>query len=149
MPKRESIRGICSICHESVETKVYNRWAHKECINIQNKAYQKTKAGKIARNEANKRYYKTTRGKDIAKSKKHRRRILISKSIDHFTADQWRNLVNKYDSKCVKCGVKTTKLEADHILPLVKGGSNSITNIQPLCKLCHKTKGTQTIDYRS
>lgn len=39
-------------------------------------------------------------------------------------------------------------IEADHIVALVNGGSDDISNIQPLCRNCNADKGAQTIDYR-
>lgn len=30
--------------------------------------------------------------------------------------------------------------EADHIVPRYRGGSDDITNLQPLCSPCHKAK---------
>jgi len=33
-------------------------------------------------------------------------------------------------------------------VPLIKGGSDSIDNLQPLCGYCNSSKGTRVIDYR-
>jgi len=39
------------------------------------------------------------------------------------------------------CGDRAT--EVDHIIELARGGTNTIDNVQPLCKLCHKHKTSQ------
>jgi 5-methylcytosine-specific restriction endonuclease McrA len=36
------------------------------------------------------------------------------------------------------CGDRAT--EVDHIIELAIGGTNTIDNVQPLCKPCHKAK---------
>lgn len=55
--------------------------------------------------------------------------------------DPVRLFVWQRDSgKCVKCG-STEKLEFDHIIPVVKGGSNTERNIQLLCEACNRSKG--------
>jgi hypothetical protein len=42
-------------------------------------------------------------------------------------------------AKCKRCGAKEN-LEFDHIIPVAKGGSNTESNIELLCKLCNRRK---------
>jgi 5-methylcytosine-specific restriction endonuclease McrA len=44
------------------------------------------------------------------------------------------------NGKCVKCGVRE-RLEFDHIIPVVAGGSNTERNVQLLCESCNRSKG--------
>jgi hypothetical protein len=44
------------------------------------------------------------------------------------------------EGECVKCG-KKEKLEFDHIIPVIEGGSNTERNIQLLCEGCNRSKG--------
>jgi 5-methylcytosine-specific restriction endonuclease McrA len=64
-----------------------------------------------------------------------------------YTHEQWVALCNKYDNRCLCCG-KKKKLTVDHVVPLSKGGTSWIENIQPLCLLCNLVKNAKTIDYR-
>jgi 5-methylcytosine-specific restriction endonuclease McrA len=68
-------------------------------------------------------------------------------AVGHYTTAEWRALCAQYNHLCLCCG-EQKKLTADHIVPLSRGGSNSIDNIQPLCQPCNSSKGVQTIDYR-
>ena len=42
--------------------------------------------------------------------------------------------------KCLHCD-KPTDLTIDHIIPLVKGGTNDLENLQTLCRSCNSRKG--------
>jgi HNH endonuclease len=64
-----------------------------------------------------------------------------------YTQEEWESLCVYYDYRCLCCG-ETKPLTADHIVPVAKGGSSNISNIQPLCLLCNSRKGAKTIDYR-
>jgi 5-methylcytosine-specific restriction endonuclease McrA len=46
------------------------------------------------------------------------------------------------EGKCVRCG-SNERLEFDHIIPVVKGGSSTERNIQLLCERCNREKGTR------
>lgn len=39
-----------------------------------------------------------------------------------------------------------TRLTADRVIPLSRGGSNFIENIVPACGSCNSRKGTRTAD---
>jgi hypothetical protein len=64
-----------------------------------------------------------------------------------YTRAEWEALCAKYDRRCLACGAPAP-LTPDHVLPIAKGGSDDIRNIQPLCFPCNKRKGDEYIDYR-
>ncbi|MDA0780661.1 MAG: HNH endonuclease signature motif containing protein [Proteobacteria bacterium] len=54
---------------------------------------------------------------------------------------KWRKLrlwFLKQNPLCVVCGTAGT--DVDHILPLSKGGTNELSNLQTLCHSCHSRK---------
>ena len=63
------------------------------------------------------------------------------------TATQWSRLAKKYKGYCVRCLKISSKIEKDHIVPIYQGGSNSIDNLQPICKRCNCQKGPENINW--
>lgn len=103
----------------------------------------------VERTRAQKRAgYRRNRDKYLAQYHKRRARILSNGGT--YTAEQWRALCAQYDHTCLRCGQRepTIKLTPDHVVPLSRGGSNDISNIQPLCGSCNTSKGARTVDYR-
>ncbi len=107
--------------------------------------------------EASRRYYYANRDKVRAYNRAnlekkrlyqlHRRARKLYAEGSH-TAQEWLDLCVLYSNKCLCCGRPNVKLTADHIVPLSKGGSDYIDNIQPLCAPCNSSKNARTIDYR-
>jgi 5-methylcytosine-specific restriction endonuclease McrA len=64
-----------------------------------------------------------------------------------FTRGEWLALCQRYQNLCLCCGQRS-RLSVDHVIPISRGGSNTIDNIQPLCGPCNSRKFTQTIDFR-
>lgn len=60
---------------------------------------------------------------------------------------QWLELLQKYGHKCLCCGT-TERITRDHIIPVHAGGTDDISNIQPLCHSCNSQKGATAVDYR-
>ena len=65
-----------------------------------------------------------------------------------FAAEEFEALCDAYGNRCLACGDTEAALEADHVVPLTKGGSDDISNIQPLCASCNRKKFVNIIDYR-
>lgn len=77
----------------------------------------------------------------------HKRRVDQRAGGGHFTPVQFRELCGYYGYVCLCCGA-SGKLTADHVVPLSRGGTNTIDNIQPLCLKCNIKKGMSIFDYR-
>jgi len=84
------------------------------------------------------------------KAQHHARKARKLGNGGRLTAAEWRALKAHYNYTCLCCGKAEPeiKLTPDHVVPLARGGSNGIENIQPLCLSCNCSKRTQAIDYR-
>lgn len=80
----------------------------------------------------------------------HTRRARKLQNGGTFTGKQWTELKEACQQTCLRCGRKAPDvlLTPDHVIPIVKGGSNDISNIQVLCRSCNCSKRANTTDYR-
>lgn len=90
------------------------------------------------------------------------RRMAAFKAADHqsrsktghlekdFTAEEWIALCHEYNHTCLCCKRRAPdiQLTPDHVVPLALGGTNGISNIQPLCLDCNRRKNARYVDYR-
>lgn len=108
---------------------IVKRWVceNKEKVNKMRRNWCKNNPDKIANIKAN-RYAREKGAKGS------------------YTLREWEGLKELCDNCCAACG-KMVRLTKDHIVPLVKNGTNYINNIQPLCRNCNCSKGDKIICY--
>lgn len=123
----------------------YQNNKNKKAVQARN-YYQRTKNDRL-------RYIsiwrKTERGRFLKRRSDDKRKRAKSYTPKDaiVTVEQWNFIQMLFDYSCACCG-KTDELTIDHILPLSKGGLDSIENIQPLCRSCNSRKNNHYIDYR-
>ena len=163
---------VCNYCKKEVQEEHFNQQRCSEkCKNgakLQSqKKYKLSKKGNISNqkwvqskrrkeNERNyrrkedykeqnrkrvRRFNKTLKGKILKANMDAKRRSYL-KNNGKFTLIEWKNKLKEFNYRCVNCGTDKN-LTIDHIIPLSKGGSNKISNIQPLCGLCNSKKSNK------
>ena len=98
-------------------------------------------------------------GRQKIRVRSHNRRARLANAGGSFTFEQFKAL----GDRCLCCGRNEADLAyeglmlvPDHVIPIALGGSNDISNIQPLCHSnkfgtnggCNNAKGTKCTDYR-
>lgn len=78
-----------------------------------------------------------------------RRRARLRNSLGNHSPLDWIRLKIKYKYMCLCCKKQEPeiKLTQDHIIPLIKGGTDYIENIQPLCQSCNSRKSVNIVNY--
>jgi len=115
---KSAFKDRCQLCSGFLEK---NPWASEEYGNLICRNCAFAERARIRNNNKRKRNKRNPTG-----------RIYFS---------EWMKVLREHNFSCADCGKKNRKvLTIDHIVPLVNGGSNHHTNIQPLCNSCHEIK---------
>ena len=156
-------KAKCAKC----SNQYYQRWFSKnsEARELYWAKYQKKNAKLLAEKQreyrranpvrvkdANRKYYKEHREEILARQTNHRRdhpevyRPIAVRASQNRRAREARapgiitrgtiETLKRSMPVCQKCGA-ADRLEIDHVVPLVLGGTNYIDNLQVLCKSCN------------
>ena len=65
-----------------------------------------------------------------------------------FTKAERERVYQKCGGRCAYCGCPITfeEMQADHMVPLRKGGSDTLDNLLPACRSCNHYKHTLTVE---
>ncbi len=89
--------------------------------------------------------------REYTKRRSHIRRVRIKGSTGHYMSSDIDALFTRQKGKCACCTNKLVKegpgiFHIDHIMPIVRGGSNWPDNLQLLCQFCNLSKGCKHPD---
>jgi 5-methylcytosine-specific restriction endonuclease McrA len=84
------------------------------------------------------------RTKEYHAFKEKMRRATV-RTTGKFTILDWNNLKVRYNFTCPACKRQEPEisLTPDHVVPISRGGTNHLSNIQPLCAECNSRKGNR------
>lgn len=126
-----------------------------ERFKINHPNYKQTKRTYVYSREKYLEYYAKNKDKKNAQRRlcrlnnieKHR---LVSRirrqerrALGRIIISEWIERCESLGNKCQICNKTNSevKLTIDHIIPIKLGGTNEITNLQPLCLNCNSRKG--------
>jgi 5-methylcytosine-specific restriction endonuclease McrA len=96
------------------------------------------------------RRYRRRHPEKVITQIQRRRARKLAVPINDLTAEQWQEVLQVFHYRCAycpptckECKNKTHALTQDHIVPLSKNGSNTVSNIAPACQSCNSKKGTK------
>lgn len=160
------VRGACKVCLNAqskeyrdklgdvlVERKAQDYQKHKEKRQAHHKQYYQEHKEELDRwstqyrqqnkeklSERARRWRQTERGKILKRAAHRRRRAHKRNAPGSFTPEQFQEQIERQKQKCYYCGKRSSMWHPDHVVPLSRGGSNSIDNIVAACPTCNLKK---------
>lgn len=142
--------------HYHLKIEYYQKY-YKDNINKikkRNKKWAKNNSEKIKKRKQ--RWNNNNHGKIREYSRK--RRSIKNNAQGSHTEQEWRNKKKECNHRCVYCGINESvlknkykdkiwwKLTEDHVIPLIKNGTDYINNIVPACVSCNSSKSAKIIN---
>ena len=92
------------------------------------------------------RWRQNNLAKDAARSR--RRHARKRGAVGSHTYAEFVDLCESFSWQCQYCGERLTSatVTEDHIVPIVRGGDDTITNITIACRPCNSKKGTKLVE---
>lgn len=141
--ERQTTNGVCITCSDAIN----KRWCAKNQDKVKEKwrkqslRYSRESPERVRRNKKN----WELSNPDKLKEKSDRRAARERNASGRYTVAEIMALLEKQDWKCNGCGVSLQdRRHKDHIVPLARGGSSDIGNLQWLCPGCNRSKGVKT-----
>jgi len=62
------------------------------------------------------------------------------------TDEDWQTILASTENRCAYCWEPVAALEADHVVPLSRGGHTTADNILPACRSCNASKSNHPLE---
>ena len=133
---RDGLQYKCKVCDKKISAAwLLDNSEHMRKLN----ADWYSKNAEHDRNKT-KEWRKDNPEKALAQNQRYR----ASKANNRVYKITQKYLLKLYSSLCYVCG-SDSHIEADHIIPISRGGTHSEGNLQPLCRSCNSSKGAKTM----
>jgi len=63
--------------------------------------------------------------------------------VDALTLEEWGRLLASTRWRCAWCG-SADNIQLEHLIPISRGGGNTVDNVCPMCSDCNFSKGAKT-----
>lgn len=141
--QRREIQNNCRAKKPEVYRGHEKKWrdANPEKVSKKNKAYKVQHADRLRPIALERVNQWRKENPEKVRTNSQRRRARKHGASGSHTAAQTTALLAKQNFKCASCGTSIlTKRHLDHVVPLSRGGSNDIANLQWLCPSCNCSK---------
>lgn len=134
----------CKYCGDKFNRSIYHKDSTWRTMFYCNKLHQTLNRNWTRLSQKERHLYHL---RELRRKYQHIRRARLRDAEGSFTIQEWDELKTKYGNRCKNCNrsESVVKLTIDHIMPLSKGGSNFISNIQPLCGSCNSKKKDKVV----
>jgi hypothetical protein len=131
-----------------------NPWARREENRLQVNAATRARRAKNPEKarEENRRWRESSNPFSIAVVKARLRAAELG-VVSTLTVEEWKSVVERCDFNCHLCGEKTLldlrspwRLSLDHVVPMARGGSNTVDNVLPAHRRCNQSRLDMTIE---
>lgn len=130
--------------------------AKRNAVARTTKYLKKYEHNRVRKRQRDRLYSSTEKGKEASRRsgavyRERKRQGLSSRptatperldDANSFTLSEWNAKLDEHNHQCANCK-SGLDLTMDHVMPLSKGGSNTIDNIQVLCRACNASKGNK------
>ena len=78
-------------------------------------------------------------------ARRKRRALKANAPVSDLTALQWEERVTEFNGYCVYCLKSMNVITQDHMTPLTRSGSHTLSNVIPSCPSCNSKKNKKTL----
>ena len=144
-PGRAKAMYACWVAAHKDKVKMYKakyRAAHPDKVKAYQAKYRVSHRDNLK--ASNTKYY-AEHPEVMSEQARRRRALKVSAPVSDLTVVQWKGRITEYQGLCSYCLQPMIRFTQDHMIPLTRGGSHTLSNVVPCCQSCNSRKGTKTL----